>query len=103
MRRIEAVTISAPLAPTASSMSLAIGITGGAEKKPRAELLAGNDERIGHLLHAPKFPSPLWGGVRGGGREATQRHDNFPAPLYAEGRLTTPLPTLPHKGEGSAD
>ena len=51
---------------------LAIGITGGAEKKPRAELLAGNDERIGHLLHLTNsFPSPLWGGVRGGGREAT--------------------------------
>jgi putative ABC transport system substrate-binding protein len=40
------------------------------------------------------FTSPLWGGVRGGGREA-QSHAS---PLAR--RLATPLPTLPHKGGG---
>ena len=40
------------------------------------------------------FPSPLWGGVRGGGRKAllpTSSHQHF---------FATPLPTLPHKGGG---
>jgi putative tryptophan/tyrosine transport system substrate-binding protein len=41
------------------------------------------------------FPSPLWGGVRGGGREVQSRA----SPLAR--RLSTPLPTLPHKGGGS--
>ena len=40
------------------------------------------------------FPSPLWGGVRGGGRE-----DQLQASTLAC-RLTTPLPPLPHKGGG---
>jgi hypothetical protein len=38
------------------------------------------------------FPSPLWGGVRGGGRRAQSRASS-PEPFSA-----TPLPTLPHKG-----
>ena len=49
MRRIEAVTISVPLAAMESSMSLRFGITGGAEEQARAELAAGDDQGIGHL------------------------------------------------------
>jgi ABC-type uncharacterized transport system substrate-binding protein len=41
------------------------------------------------------FPSPLWGGVRGGGREAQSQA----SPLAP--RLATPLPPLPHKGGGN--
>src|SRR5580700_2792645 len=40
------------------------------------------------------FPSPLWGGVRGGGREVQAQ-----ASTIAH-YLSTPHPTLPHKGEG---
>src|SRR6202453_4121578 len=74
------------------------------------------------------FPSPLWGGVRGGGREVThrRRRERFPLTtphlrppppwgggLGGGGRevthrrrrerfpLTTPHLTLPHKGGGS--
>src|SRR5262249_61209321 len=38
------------------------------------------------------FPSPLWGGVRGGGRCVGQRPCITASP---------PSPTLPHKGGGS--
>src|SRR5580692_7037600 len=40
------------------------------------------------------FPSPLWGGVRGGGREVQAQ-----ASTIAH-HLSTPHPTLPHKGGG---
>jgi putative tryptophan/tyrosine transport system substrate-binding protein len=42
------------------------------------------------------FPSPLWGGDRGGGREAQSQ-----ASSHAR-HLATPLPTLPHKGGGKS-
>src|SRR5579863_7133669 len=38
------------------------------------------------------FPSPLWGGVRGGGREVMRRRGRF-GPVFAERYL--PTPTLP--------
>jgi putative tryptophan/tyrosine transport system substrate-binding protein len=38
------------------------------------------------------FPSPLWGGARGGGRTELRRRF----------LLRTPLPTLPHKGGGNS-
>jgi hypothetical protein len=41
------------------------------------------------------FPSPLWGGVRGGGRKAGSRASS------PERFSATPLPTLPHKGGGN--
>jgi hypothetical protein len=41
------------------------------------------------------FPSPLWGGVRGGGRKEPSRASS-PEPFSA-----TPLPTLPHMGGGN--
>ena len=50
MRRIEAVTISVPLAAIGIEHDLAVGIAGAAEKQPRAEFVSGNDQRIGHLL-----------------------------------------------------
>ena len=37
------------------------------------------------------LPSPLWGGVRGGGAEFE----------FVSIVLDTPLPTLPHKGGGT--
>ena len=40
------------------------------------------------------FPSPLWGGVRGGGQEVQAQ-----ASTKAH-HLSTPHPTLPHKGGG---
>jgi putative tryptophan/tyrosine transport system substrate-binding protein len=40
------------------------------------------------------FPSPLWGGVRGGGRTGLRRRILL--------RVATPLPTLPHKGGGNS-
>jgi hypothetical protein len=42
--------------------------------------------------HSAVFPSPLWGGVRGGGRSVGQRQYFTASP---------PSPTLPHKGGGS--
>src|SRR5262249_62171860 len=48
-----------------------------------------------HFLACPAlgaFPSPLWGGVRGGGRCVRQRRCIT---------ASSPSPTLPHKGEGS--
>src|SRR5258708_11255185 len=41
------------------------------------------------------FPSPLWGGVRGGGR-AVVHSDAFSI-------TATPLPTLPHRKSGLPD
>ncbi len=50
-----------------------------------------------------EFPSPLWGGVRGGGREGMRRRRRLL--IYNRRRLRFPLPTphptLPHKGGGS--
>src|SRR5213078_2511097 len=57
---------------------------------------AGGDGEV--MVHAGGlFPSPLWGGVRGGGRS-----------LRRERRLSRwtalpPSPTLPHKGGGSGE
>src|SRR5262249_44713921 len=42
--------------------------------------------------HSAEFPSPLWGGVRGGGR-------SWRTHLVQQQR--PPSPTLPHKGGGS--
>ena len=42
-----------------------------------------------------KFPSPLWGGVRGGGREVQSQA----SPLARH--RATPLPALPHKGRAT--
>src|SRR5580700_10956663 len=39
------------------------------------------------------FPSPLWGGARGGGREVGRMRRRFAPPH-------DPHPTLPHKGGG---
>ena len=41
-----------------------------------------------------RLPSPLWGGVGGGGREATRARPRL------RPHLPTPHPTLPHKGGG---
>jgi hypothetical protein len=41
------------------------------------------------------FLSPLWGGTKGGGREASQ---NMHEPELREHQ--TPTPSPPHKGEG---
>ena len=48
-----------------------------------------------HHEHELRFPSPLWGGVRGGGSKVLRRRRR-PALGFA-----TPLPTLPHKGGGN--
>src|SRR5208282_6857096 len=48
------------------------------------------------------LPSPLWGGVGGGGREATRRCQwVLRIRRRSVRRLPTPLPTLPHKGGGN--
>ena len=56
-----------------------------------ADAAAGGDTRRVALL----LPSPLWGGVGGGGREVGRKRRRL--------RVTSrpPTPTLPHKGGGS--
>src|SRR5580704_16006943 len=60
------------------------------------EIGAAVERIVRRLLQAGRslFPSPLWGGGRGGGREVT----------YSRRRsrlsLPTPHPALPHKGGG---
>ncbi len=47
------------------------------------------------------FSSPLWGGVRGGGREVSRdRRGVLCTRLHGGLPLPTPHPTLPHKGGG---
>ena len=59
MRRIEAVTISVPLAAIAVEHDLAVRIAGGAEEQPRAELAAGDGQRIRHLRSC-SINQPPW-------------------------------------------
>jgi hypothetical protein len=54
---------------------------------------------IGKQMSIGAFPSPLWGGVRGRGREVTRLRRLALPSMYVPS-LPTPLPTLPHKGGG---
>ena len=49
MRRIDTVTISAPLAAMRVEHHLPVRIAGGAEEQPRVKLAAGDDQRIGMI------------------------------------------------------
>src|SRR5262249_21883115 len=61
--------------------------------------ISERQQRTGRQL----LPTPLWGGVRGGGREILRpRRRACKHPSTVTRRLATLLPTLPHKGGGLA-
>src|SRR5262245_49062768 len=62
-------------------------------ERPLGSLRSSPPHSVHFPLHAlGAFPSPLWGGVRGGGRCVRQRRRITASP---------PSPPLPHKGGGS--